>query len=202
MPETPGPRSCLDCGADISHRGNRAKRCEACAETARKVVHAGHSKAWRERYPEQVVTYGLRYRLENPGRPLRGDPEKRAATLRAWRRRNAARRRTQARAWRAANPETMRRYRHEQREARRDAVQRRRARKAALPYEPIVYRHLAVRDHWTCQLCHEAVDPTIVHPDLMSGSVDHVVPISKGGPHLYGNVQLAHLTCNLAKGDR
>jgi 5-methylcytosine-specific restriction endonuclease McrA len=30
----------------------------------------------------------------------------------------------------------------------------------------------------------------------------HVVPMSLGGAHTYGNVQPAHLECNLVKGDR
>jgi 5-methylcytosine-specific restriction endonuclease McrA len=30
--------------------------------------------------------------------------------------------------------------------------------------------------------------------------VDHIVPISKGGPHSYLNVQLAHAKCNRTKG--
>jgi len=33
-------------------------------------------------------------------------------------------------------------------------------------------------------------------------TVDHIVPISKGGPHLFGNLQPAHLACNSRKGDR
>ena len=30
-------------------------------------------------------------------------------------------------------------------------------------------------------------------------SIDHVMPMSKGGPHVWSNVQLMHLKCNLRK---
>lgn len=62
----------------------------------------------------------------------------------------------------------------------------------------------------------EAVDPSIVF-DRDKGicgicrglverngrwEIDHVIPISKGGPHSYANVQLSHPSCNRAKGAR
>ena len=36
----------------------------------------------------------------------------------------------------------------------------------------------------------------------MSASLDHIVPLSQGGTHTLGNVQLAHLVCNERKHDR
>jgi hypothetical protein len=38
------------------------------------------------------------------------------------------------------------------------------------------------------------------HPDRMSVSLDHVVPLSRGGSHSWENVRCAHLSCNVAKG--
>lgn len=55
------------------------------------------------------------------------------------------------------------------------------------------------RDSWTCQLCSEAVDPKCEWPDSMSPSIDHIMPLSKGGDHSMDNVQLAHLGCNCRK---
>jgi 5-methylcytosine-specific restriction endonuclease McrA len=34
------------------------------------------------------------------------------------------------------------------------------------------------------------------------GSIDHVLPVSKGGTHTWNNVRLAHRGCNMAKRDR
>lgn len=33
----------------------------------------------------------------------------------------------------------------------------------------------------------------------MSASLDHVVPMSKGGGHTYANTQCSHLKCNVDK---
>lgn len=58
------------------------------------------------------------------------------------------------------------------------------------------------RDGWTCQLCGEPVLPFIkgLHP--RQATLDHVVPVSRGGEHVASNLQLAHLGCNSAKRDR
>lgn len=58
------------------------------------------------------------------------------------------------------------------------------------------------RDDWTCKLCLLPIDPEIAWPDPMSPSVDHVIPLSRGGAHAMHNVQSAHLGCNSSKGDR
>ncbi|MEU3903309.1 HNH endonuclease [Streptomyces goshikiensis] len=58
------------------------------------------------------------------------------------------------------------------------------------------------RDQWICQLCRLPIDPKVAWPDPMSASVDHIVPLSRGGQHSMINVQSAHLSCNSSKGDR
>lgn len=58
------------------------------------------------------------------------------------------------------------------------------------------------RDGWMCQLCGEPVDPALIFPDRLSATLDHIVPLSLGGTHDPSNVQLAHLGCNSAKGNR
>lgn len=58
------------------------------------------------------------------------------------------------------------------------------------------------RDGWTCGICYTLVDAENKWPHPMSASLDHVVPLIKGGAHTLDNVQLAHLRCNTSKGDR
>ncbi|MEU9611901.1 HNH endonuclease [Streptomyces sp. NPDC048209] len=58
------------------------------------------------------------------------------------------------------------------------------------------------RDRWTCQLCLLPIDPSIAWPDTMSASIDHVIPLSRGGAHSMANVQSAHLGCNCSKGTK
>lgn len=58
------------------------------------------------------------------------------------------------------------------------------------------------RDNWTCGICELPVDPNEAYPEPGSPSLDHIVPISRGGSHEPGNVQCAHLYCNIVKGNR
>jgi 5-methylcytosine-specific restriction endonuclease McrA len=55
------------------------------------------------------------------------------------------------------------------------------------------------RDKWRCGLCHEKVDRALRYPNPLCASLDHVIPLSRGGTHTYANVQCAHLRCNVLK---
>jgi len=61
---------------------------------------------------------------------------------------------------------------------------------------------LGERDNWKCQLCGDHVVQSLsgMHPD--GPTVDHILPISKGGLDTWSNVQLAHRRCNTLKGNR
>lgn len=56
------------------------------------------------------------------------------------------------------------------------------------------------RDRWRCGLCKRKVDRRLSYPHPMSVSLDHVLPMSRGGGHTYANVQCSHLKCNVDKG--
>jgi len=58
------------------------------------------------------------------------------------------------------------------------------------------------RDDWVCQICKKPVDKTLSFPDPYCASLDHIVPLSRGGTHESTNVQLTHLSCNTSKGNR
>lgn len=54
-----------------------------------------------------------------------------------------------------------------------------------------------------CALCGRPVDFSLRFPDPMSPTVDHIIPIAKGGhPSDIENLQLAHLACNRKKSDK
>ena len=84
---------------------------------------------------------------------------------------------------------------------RRHNYHARRARLAdAATGEPVLFTEIAERDGWLCHICGSPVEPGLGHPDPMSASLDHVVPLALGGPHSPENVALSHLACNLSKG--
>lgn len=58
------------------------------------------------------------------------------------------------------------------------------------------------RDCWTCQVCDLSVNRDAEWPHFDSASLDHVVPISRGGDHVESNLQTTHWRCNSEKGDR
>lgn len=78
----------------------------------------------------------------------------------------------------------------------------RRAQKLCLPYEVFEDLEIFKRDQWICGLCAEPVDKTLRWPDPFSPSLDHILPLSRGGHHTRENCQLSHLRCNLRKNNR
>lgn len=54
-----------------------------------------------------------------------------------------------------------------------------------------------------CAICGRPVNFDLRFPDPWSATVDHIVPISKGGnPADIANMQLAHLQCNRLKASK
>lgn len=76
---------------------------------------------------------------------------------------------------------------------------KRRERMQQAGFEVFDRREIFERDNWTCGICGEPIDRTLAHPDPMSASLDHVVPIVAGGGHTRANTQASHLICNLKK---
>lgn len=68
---------------------------------------------------------------------------------------------------------------------------------------------LIIRDKSICHICSCTVDKNdyeiTKEGHFIAGenypSIDHVVPVSKGGTHTWGNIKLAHRKCNWEKGN-
>lgn len=83
-----------------------------------------------------------------------------------------------------------------------EAVHRYQARKRDGETERFSNLEIFERDGWVCQLCGSDVDQALRWPHSFSASLDHIIPVSKGGDHIRANVQLAHLRCNISKSDK
>ena len=93
--------------------------------------------------------------------------------------------------WRRNNPEGATAIRHRRRSVQREAF-----------VENVDISVVLERSGWKCGICGEGIPKDAVFPDSLYRSLDHIVPLSKGGKHEYGNVQAAHYGCNAAKSDR
>ncbi|MGP5291942.1 HNH endonuclease [Brachybacterium tyrofermentans] len=63
------------------------------------------------------------------------------------------------------------------------------------------FRAVHERDHWTCAYCGRSVSKTPSCEALLA-TVDHVFPVSRGGPTSWGNLVSACRECNERKADR
>lgn len=76
---------------------------------------------------------------------------------------------------------------------------RRRAEKFGGKFEFIDPMEIFRRDEWVCQICLAKVDQDVVWPHKLSATLDHIIPLSRGGDHVASNVRLAHWGCNSKK---
>jgi hypothetical protein len=77
---------------------------------------------------------------------------------------------------------------------------RQRARHYGVAYEYINPHEVFAADGHRCCICRRKTRGRYPHP--RSPTIDHIVPMSSGGPHLKHNVQTACLGCNVSKGGR
>lgn len=170
---------CRSCNAEraASYRAANLEACDARA-AAWKAAHQDQVRAsdrarGAARYaanPERLRAWGKEW--------LEADPERARSMKRASRQRNLDAARESHANWKRHNPEKVRAASH-----------RRRARKLAAFVEDVLLSVLVERDHDRCGICGKRVLPA-------ARSVDHILPLSRGGEHSYANTQLAHLRCN------
>ena len=97
--------------------------------------------------------------------------------------------------WAKSNPEKARAMKAK-------GQRKRRARKYGNgPVQDIDFNAVCNRDGWRCGICGEKVNPHLKFPHLMSATLDHIIPLARGGTHTWQNVQLVHFICNSEKRD-
>jgi hypothetical protein len=167
---------CDDCGTriDCSRMGPKTRRCRPCRLRRRTL---------REHTP--VVPTPIRCldcgKMTN--RTAYGMRRKRCS--------ECTRHRSSA-MWAKANPE-------KRREVYRRARHVRRARIANAGFERFSEFEVFERDCWKCGICNKRINKRLKYPNPMSVSLDHVIPVSQGGPHTRANTRAAHLACNVRR---
>jgi 5-methylcytosine-specific restriction endonuclease McrA len=180
-------------------------RCDEC-----KAASSEYHRKWRE---ANIDTVRARQR-KNARKYAEANSDTVRARQRKWRAANYAANRDKVlesnRQWVKENPEKALAKDRRWREANRDkwrkrrckGEQARRARKKGAFVEPVDHTVIYERDGWTCHICGEPVDRQLAYPDPMSVSLDHVIPLAKGGEHSYVNCATSHLRCNSRKGTK
>ena len=147
---------------------------------AYRLLHSVKDKARKKLYfqthPEKVKEYRIRYKVKGK------------LYCEKYRQEHPERRKVSCKIWKQSNPE----------QARKDA-RKRKALKLGVGHESYTESQIFQRDGHICQLCGNKINMKLKHPDSLSPSIDHIIPISKGGADAPVNVQAAHLGCNIVK---
>lgn len=85
-------------------------------------------------------------------------------------------------------------------------IHKRRAIKYGCEYDSsVTLKKLIKRDGLRCVICGEMCNPNATgwseHFGPTSPTIDHIIPMAKGGGHVWNNVQVAHAICNIYKSD-
>lgn len=180
-------KSCSRCGADkpLDQFGTRGGR--------------PHAQSWckscRSEYNKSAYRENRQDRIEAQRRynDLNRDRINQAMTRRrdSWSEKERAAAAEYLREWRKENADKVETYRRDTRAKRKKAFVER------VPFEAIWNR-----DEGVCQLCGKELDRDVAFPDWGSATLDHIIPLSRGGMHEMANVQLACWRCNWQKRDR
>jgi len=87
-------------------------------------------------------------------------------------------------------------------DSKRQAAGRRRVKKKGAFAERVSIEKVFFRDGGRCHICKRKLNLEVKYPNSRFSSIDHIIPISKGGTHEYKNVKLACFECNVRKGNR
>jgi len=100
------------------------------------------------------------------------------------------------------NKERLSKYRKSRIDFRHANFHKHRANKFDAFVELINRKDVFERDNYICQICKQPTLPNVESSHSLFPTVDHIIPLSKGGTHEYSNVQCAHLGCNSSKGNK
>lgn len=173
-------RICSACGVKKRPEefSSRQSKCKACQKEyhrawylANKARVSARRLEWSRNNRERQRAISLRWARKHPDKNSR------------WSHENPDKRRAVAREWARRNLEKV-----------EDHTRNRRARIRNAFVERVEIAVVRERDKGLCGICGAPVSRG-------EESLDHIVPLARGGEHSYRNVQLAHLSCNKRKND-
>lgn len=199
---TPESKTCKKCGQakPLESFNKRQAKCRPCESVHQKAYREANKeqkqaadRAYYAKNREERQAYYARWRDENR--------ERKAASDKAWVEANKERKRATDAAYRAANKERIAEYLREWHKANPRAKieykARRRARRAEVEVQPYTRTEIFERDGGRCRGCAKGLE------NKSHGfEIDHIVPISLGGPDIPANVQLMCRSCNRRKATR
>jgi len=164
---------CKACGVRFERPRKPGRPPTVCSPECRAEDNRGRARAWYHANPTRVA--------QQPSRAS----EHRKRVFAEWYAANRQEEIRRALRWARDNPESKRAT-----DARRYALTR-----GSTEAERFTLDEIFERDQAICHLCLQRVPRS-------QATMDHVVPVTKGGPHTRANVKLAHRSCNARKGNR
>lgn len=165
-------------------RGGRHSWCRKCKNLYCKEKHIENPE--KKRLKDRLYRERNLETVREKDRERTRDPQKRRRDYLKWLSEHPKRSKEIKRNWEKRNPDKV-----------MDASRRKRARRKNAIIEKFTAVEIFNRDNWICQLCHRPVNKKLRWPDPKSPTLDHIIPISKGGTHERKNTQLAHAVCNM-----
>ena len=184
---------CTKCARRLSVDGfSRSRRSSDGRRTQCKECCSEYEREWRKKNAERQKQYFKQYADNNR--------EKRREISLRWQRNNRDKVRASNKKWRDVNPEKVKeknlRWERNNKDKRQAITRRYRALKrgTSVGDVPMLSEQLD-RQGGMCANCR-------VKGAGMKFHLDHVVPVSKGGPHTADNVEALCERCNLKKADK
>lgn len=167
-------KACTKCGETkpLDSFGVQRDRKDGRTSACRDCRRA-QSREWKAANPEKVRAENVRYLADNR--------ERRNAYQREWNARNKAKVSAANRRWREANPDKWAR-----------AATASKARDRTSDVRDVTAKDFRRLLQDPCQQC----DTT------ESLSIDHIIPLARGGRHAVGNLQILCIDCNQEKANR
>lgn len=157
-----------------------------------------YAKEYRKNYPERKKEACKKYILNNPEKRkesskkyVENNTEERKKSIEKYYKNNLEKCKAAGKKWQKNNPLKV-----------LDIRQKRRASLKGEMSEKIDLLTIYENHNWICGICGKKINKNLKHPHLKSVSLDHIIPLSKGGHHISNNVQPAHLFCNISKFNR